>query len=110
MTLASAELNIASEFTTTPGPRHPEEGEFSGEAFLEALLLPRFDAAVAARTTLTVNLDGAAGYPTSFLEAAFGGLSRQRGTALVEGHLKLICTDEPYLEAEIQKYIREASK
>jgi len=108
MTLEKIELNIAKDFSETPGPRKREEGEFSGEEFLERVLRPRFEAAVATSCVLHVNLDGAAGYPTSFLEASFGGLARQFGPPHVLAHLELTCTDEPYLEEEIRKYILEA--
>lgn len=103
------ELTIANEFTPTPGPRKLTEGEFSGEQFLRDLLRPRFEAAVSAGSVLVVNLDGAAGYPTSFLEEAFGGLAREFGSAKVEKNLEIICNDEPYLADQIRKYIREAN-
>jgi hypothetical protein len=102
------ELSVAKEFSETPGPRKREEGEHSGEEFLETLLRPRFKTAIASGTKLHVNLDGAAGYPTSFLEAAFGALAREFGPAAVEEHLEFTTNDEPYLRDEILKYIREA--
>lgn len=108
MILEKLQLNISKDFSRTPGPRKREEGEYSGQEFLETVLRPRFQEAVARSTTLHVNLDGAAGYPTSFLEASFGGLTREFGAELVSKHLELTCTDEPYLEEEIRKYIREA--
>ena len=107
MTLEKIELNISKDFSRTPGPRRREEGEFSGEEFLEKVLKPRFEAALTGGHILHVNLDGAAGYPTSFLEASFGGLARQFGPQKVLDHLELTCTDEPYLEEEIRKYVRE---
>jgi hypothetical protein len=108
MILEKTELNISKDFSGTPGPRKREEGEFSGEEFLETVLRPRFEAALIGGGILHVNLDGAAGYPTSFLEASFGGLARQFGPQKVLAHLELTCTDEPYLEEEIRKYILEA--
>jgi hypothetical protein len=102
------DLKIAKEFTTTPGPRKKLEGSYSGEAFLEQLLRPRFLSARKSGATLHIDLDGAVGYPTSFLEEAFGGLSREFGSAEVEQVLEFTCTDEPYLTSQIQKYIRDA--
>jgi len=104
------ELSIASEFTRTPGPRKRSEGDHSGEQFLEELLRPRFASTLETGGKLHVNLDGAAGYPTSFLEEAFGGLAREYGSSLVEQVLEFTCNDEPYLEAQIRKYIREAKQ
>jgi hypothetical protein len=104
------ELNIAKEFTDAPGPRKRSEGDHSGEQFLEEVLRPRLMAAREAKCVLHVNLDGAFGYPTSFLEEAFGGLSREIGSDQVDRGLAFTCTDEPYLEEQIRKYIRDASK
>jgi hypothetical protein len=102
------ELNIAKEFTRTPGPRYRTEGEYSGQEFLEDLLRPRYVDAKKTGELLRVNLDGAVGYPTSFLEEAFGGLAREFGSKEVEKHLVVMCTDEPYLEEQIHEYIRKA--
>lgn len=108
MTAQHMDLNVASEFTTTPGPRKRLEGAFSGEQFLEDCLRPRFLSAVNGASVLCVNLDGAAGYPTSFLEEAFGGLAREFGSEKVKASLELVCNDEPYLAEDINRYIREA--
>lgn len=103
------ELTIAKEFSFTPGPRLRAEGEFSGQAFLEELLRPRFENAMKSGAKLVVNLDGVAGYPSSFLEQAFGGLAREFGSETVLSHLELVCTDEPYITDQITKYIRRAT-
>jgi len=102
------ELVIASEFSRTPGPRRSSEGKFSGESFLERVLLPKFKEAQGAGISLLVDLDGTAGYATSFLEAAFGGLARRFGAIEVRKTIALKSDDEPYLRAEIMKYIDEA--
>jgi hypothetical protein len=101
-------LSVATEFSETPGPRSRDEGEFSGELFLDQHLRPRYQAAVAAREQLIIDLDGTEGYATSFLEAAFGGLAREFGPEEVLRVIQLKSEDEPYLAQEIQKYIREA--
>lgn len=103
-------ISVAQEFSPTPGPRYREEGDFSGEEFLEKLLKPKYDEAVAAREILEVDLDGAEGYATSFLEAAFGGLAKMYGVDEVLKNIQLRCEDEPYLVLEIQKYIKEAHR
>jgi hypothetical protein len=110
MIIQRIELNVATEFSTLPGPRKRVEGNDSGEQFLEELLRPRFLEALDGGTPLHVNLDGAAGYPTSFLEEAFGGLAREFGSKKVEENLDVTCTDEPYLREQIFRYIRHAEK
>lgn len=109
MTIAPTRLRIATEFSATPGPRNRMEGEFSGEAFLETLLRPRFLDARQADQQLLVDLDGADGYPTSFLEESFGGLAMDFGSKEVLRIVQIKCDDEPYLIDEIKGYIREAS-
>jgi STAS-like domain of unknown function (DUF4325) len=110
MTTTLIEINVAREFTTTPGPRKRVEGSFSGEDFLENHLRPRFQEALQAGTVLKVELDGAVGYPTSFLEEAFGGLARQFGPETVQAQIEITCHDEPYLVDQIRRYIRDAKK
>ena len=103
-------LKVATEFSETPGPRSREEGEFSGEQFLEDVLAPKFERARRDRATLTVDLDGTEGYATSFLEAAFGGLARQYSEKEVLETVHLKSEDEPYLADEIRRYITEANR
>lgn len=102
-------LVVAKDFSRTPGPRRRTEGKFSGEAFLD-LLRTRYVAAVKAESVLTIDLDGAAGYATSFLEAAFGGLAREFDPEEVQRTLKIKSDEEPDLIEEIKSYIAEARK
>lgn len=101
-------IRVATEFSKSPGARHRSDGEFSGEEFLESLLEPRFKLAQDARQKLTIDLDGTAGYATSFLEAAFGGLARKYGIEKVLAGLEFISHEEPSLVDEITEYIKEA--
>src|ERR1017187_3686511 len=96
-------LSVAKDFSETPGPRHREEGEFSGEEFLDGVLLPRFEETKAKGEILIVDLDGTEGYATSFLEAAFGGLARKYNPAEVAKIVKFKSDDEPFLIEEIAK-------
>jgi hypothetical protein len=60
---------------------------------------------------LTVDLDGAVGYASSFLEEAFGGLVRERGFSSQEVAALLIVRAGPVFESYrelILKYVREA--
>jgi len=94
-------IDIALEFTTKPGPRYIEEGEFSGELFRTLHLVPAFDLAVASKEKLVIDLNGTEGYATSFLEEAFGGLARTYGEAKVAAIIEFVCDDDPYLIDEI---------
>jgi STAS-like domain of unknown function (DUF4325) len=103
-------LSVAQEFTDTPGPRSRDQGDFSGDEFLERLLKPRFEDAMRESSILCVDLDGTEGYATSFLEAAFGGLTRIYGAEAVLQRLEFKSNDEPDLVEEIRQYITEAEK
>ena len=60
---------------------------------------------------MTVQLDGVKyGYPTSFLEEAFGGLAREFGIDDVQGTLVFESANEPLLDYEIRQYIKEANQ
>lgn len=98
-------IRIATDFSETPGARYRTEGDFSGEEFRESILEPKFKEAKNKGELLTIDLDGGYGYPTSFLEEAFGGLARKYGAASVSATLKFVSRDEPSLIDEIQEYI-----
>lgn len=104
------ELNIAKEFTRTPGPRYVWEGAFSGETFRKELLLPRLKEAISRNMILEVNLDFTAGYGTSFLEEAFGGLVRHEGVSKddVVRFIRVRSNEEPELKDDIIAYVNEA--
>lgn len=105
------QINIANEFTKLPGPRYRDQGPGSGEQFLEEHLLPAFEKARKTGEQVTIQLDGVKyGYPTSFLEEAFGGLARKFGVESVRKVLLLESDEEPMLRDEIYRYIGRADK
>lgn len=115
--MKNLQITVAKDFTRLPGVRTPGEGDNSGEVFLRDHLYPKFVEATKAGVMLIVNLDGTAGYATSFLEAAFGGLIRGDETfgipptdiAQVRKTLQIVSSDK-YLQEEITEYMLEASE
>lgn len=105
-------IKISTDFATAPGPRYRAEGDHSGEEFRIDFLLPRLQDAIKAHETLLVDLDGTAGYGTSFLEEAFGGLIRENSFTLsqLEKHITIKSEEEPYLIEDIREYLKEADK
>jgi STAS-like domain of unknown function (DUF4325) len=101
-------LNIAAEFSRTPGPRFRSEGKFSGEEFRETILKSRVEKVLKEGLTLHIDLDGGYGYATSFLEEAFGGLARQYDPEQILRTLTIKSDEEPYLAEDIRSYIRKA--
>ena len=65
-------VKVVEDFHPRPAGRVPEDGEGNGTSFRERFLIP----ALAEDRALIIDLDGAPGYPSSFLEEAFGGLVR----------------------------------
>lgn len=103
-------IKISEDYTTIPGVREEIEGDFPGEEFLEEILLPKFKQALSEKKKLFIDLDDTAGYATSFLEAAFGGLAREyKNTKLVLSTLEFKSGDDPFLEEDIIEYIKEAN-
>lgn len=100
------EIVICRDFSETPNARYRAEGPDSGEEFRERLLEPQYILARKNSQKLTINLDGAYGYPTSFLEEAFGGLARKYGSDAVANTLEFVSEDEPSLIQEINGYIQ----
>lgn len=98
-------LNIPKVFSRFPSGRTPEDSQYSGQAFREKHLVPSIESA----DMVVVELDGAVGYGSSFLEEAFGGLVRVCGytAAILRQRLKLI-TYDPSLADEIWSYIEAA--
>lgn len=66
------DIIIADQFTPYPGGRYLEDGPGNGSKFRNDFLIPILDRG----ETANIILDGAQGYPSSFLEEVFGGLVR----------------------------------
>ena len=105
-------ISIADDFSKYPAGRFRDDGTANGTAFRDdclavALQDPSFD-------KVEVVFDGVAGFGSSFLEEAFGGLIRQLGMkkADLDDRLKL-STTEPDLEDFVRlahRYIEEAAE
>jgi STAS-like domain of unknown function (DUF4325) len=98
-------LSINEEFSHTPGPRYRREGPFSAEEFWATLLRSRFETAVAGGAVLLIDMDGVAGYGTSFVEETFGGLARAYGTETVRRHLQVKCEQDDFILEEVWEYV-----
>ena len=98
-------LNIAKDFSRSPAGRFETDGPFSGEAFREKLLRP----ALATSERVEVDLNGALGFGSSFLEEAFGGLVRKCGLTAAELHRRLTIKSNlrTYVE-RVWRYVDEA--
>ena len=105
-------VKIATDFSSTPGPRYIVEGDWSGELFRKECLLPVVKKAIEEKNKLIVDLDGTAGYGTSFLEESFGGLIREEKIEYSEivHVLEIKSMEEDYLIEDIKEYLKDAEK
>jgi hypothetical protein len=99
-------INIAKDFSLTPGARFRTDGPFSGQEFREEFLEKYFSDPSNVEE-IQVILDGTEGYATSFLEEAFGGLSRKYGKDICLKRLQFVSNEEIGLIDEIREYIEE---
>ena len=83
-------INILNDFGRLLGARYIYEGPFSGQKFLETILLPKFKVALEKKQKLYIELDGVRGYPSSFVSGSFGKLSIEYGKDLVLSHLEFV--------------------
>lgn len=90
-------IDIARDFTKTPGGRYISEGPFSGEEFREKYLKPKYLQAKKANEKLRINLDGCYGYPSSFIDESFGGLARELNDTILLESIEFISNDQPGL-------------
>jgi hypothetical protein len=99
-------ISVLSNFSENPSGRYRKDGPFSGERFRDDFLLPLLNKG----EKVTVNLDGALGYGSSFLEEAFGGLVRKGFPSKVL-HEKLVIESRlATYRNRVWRYIDEESK
>lgn len=114
MTMLSLNISIAGDFSPYPHGRFPKDGEHSGTAFREELLVPAVKQALAENKVVVIDIDGVKALGSSFTEEAFGGLVRMKlaPTDAVLGSVKVHYT-KPWMRPiaeDIRRYMEEAAK
>ncbi len=99
-------INVTKQFSEYPAGRYRSDGKFSGEVFRDDWLAPY----LSEHDIVEIDLDGAMGYGSSFLEEAFGGLVRKHHMtpSSLRSKLRIKSEDEPSLVDEIWIYINDA--
>lgn len=97
-------ISIAKDFSPHPAGRYVTDGPFSGERFRDDLLYP----ALRDNDRVEIDMDGALGYGSSFLEEAFGGLIRKHrmNAKMLREKLCVKCSVHIY-ESRVWQYIDE---
>ena len=104
------QINIAQDFSDTPGGRFINEGEHSGEQFRDEILLPKYEQAEEHNEKLEINFDGCWGFGTSFLEEAFGGLVRKLKKKGILNKIVIISLEDETITDNVRKYVIEAEE
>lgn len=101
---------IAKDFSSTPAGRYNSDGPDSGQRFRDEILIKCLNES----DQVEVWLDGTAGYGSSFLEEAFGGLIREHGFTEndLKKRLKIKCQNPEYetFVKEALEYIADQEK
>jgi hypothetical protein len=105
-------LFVADQFSKVPGARLRRDGPNSAEEFRADVLIPALRSAINDNAALDVLLDGTAGYGSSFLEEAFGGLVRSATFPpdQIRTHLRIVANDPLYAgyRALAVRYLNDA--
>lgn len=97
-------LKVASEFSKHPAGRFLTDGPYSGQLFREAVL----EKIMRSGERTEIDLDGARGYGSSFLEEAFGGLARKYPLSLIKSLITFKSRDQNLID-RIDLYMRNAN-
>ena len=84
------------DFTEYPGVRYKHQGNNdTGEDFYYNVVKPSFEKALKENKLLIVDLDGTAGYASSFLDESFGNLVYDFPFEKIKSHLEIRSFEEP---------------
>lgn len=103
-------INIATDFTSTPGARIYSDGLFSGQEFYEKLLQKQFKLALQQDVKLKVVLDGVEGYTSSFINEAFSLLGNEFDSDLVWNTLIIVSNETPKYIQKVKDSVYEKRK
>ncbi|HRF22990.1 MAG TPA: STAS-like domain-containing protein [Chitinophagaceae bacterium] len=103
-------INIAQQFTLTPGARYYTDGPKSGQEFYDVLLKKSFIQSLEEGVKLKVILDGTDGYASSFLNEAFSLLGNEFGDDKVWNNLIIISEEVPKYIDKVKKSVYEKRK
>ena len=97
-------IDIGRDFAPYPAGTIPKDGPYNAQAFREHYLIP----ALRSGGIVQIRMDSARGYASSWLAAAFGGLSRAGFTASeLLARIEIISADASLI-CEVREYIARA--
>lgn len=96
-----------ADWSTTPGARTISTGKYSAEEYYNTILGPVVESAAEANRKLTIDLDGTAGYASSFLDEIAHRIGKDASWNWLCNKLVIVSTEEPYLAEELEGYITD---
>jgi hypothetical protein len=96
-------IDVAREYSDTPGGRYRDDGPYSGEEFRDKILIP----ALTSYAFVIVELSHAKGFAGSFLEEVFGGAVRKLGPEIA-GRIKIVSESRPGRALRAMAYLQAA--
>jgi len=96
-------ISVSGNFSEFPGLRNCNISDKSGEEFYHKVLNIEFKEAYDKKEKLIVNLDGTAGYASSFLDEAFGNLVYDFTLDVVKKYIEIISLQEPHWKEMIEE-------
>lgn len=110
--VSTRKISIANDFSKYPAGRYLADGPWNGEKFRNDLLAPAMEDEN--YEMVEVDFDDVAGFGSSFLEEAFGGLIREVGinNSTINRKLQLKTTEDElrdYVDLA-WRYIADAAK
>ena len=95
-------ISLVRDFSDSPGGRYQKQGAYSGEEFRDQLLRP----ALKNPGLVEIELDGALGFPASFLDEVFGRLVDFEGKDVFE-RIQIKLTDNDAALELLRSCVRE---
>lgn len=103
------EINIARDFTKSPGARYKSDGKYSGEEFYEDILKPKLSSIWEdPNKKILIDFDGTFGYAYSFISQVFTKVVEDfREKDKIKEKLEFKSDDEPLLINSIRQIMDE---
>lgn len=101
------EINIAKDFAKAPGARNYDDGKKSGEEFFKEELRPKYILSKERNVKLKIIIDGTEGFPSSFINEAFGLLGNEFPPDEVWDKLVIISVEVPKYIKKLKESIYE---
>ena len=98
-------INIAQDYTSNIG-----EGRYTGTDFLERILLPNLNLALANNEKLIINLDNLQNYSINFFQESFGNLTTYFSKEEIIKTIEFVLHDDILVVNIIQELIANSNK